>query len=108
MNRRKQTKKTKPSSKEKVKKVVDQMREPFSLLQTLKDEGLSNAVSYLSMAAQMASGASKNLALPQVKEVFRSLGFATREDLDRLEERLDQLEEKIDEALSDLPSYEEE
>lgn len=88
-------------AKEKVSKVINQVKEPFSLLGTLKEEGLSNAITFLSMAGAMAGEARKNLRLeamrPQLKDVVSSLGFAFRSDLDRLEARLEELEQKISE-----------
>lgn len=86
-------------AKEKVSKVIHQVKEPFSLLGTLKEEGLSNAISFLTMAGAMADEARKNLRLdamrPQLKEIVSSLGFASRSDLDRLEARLEELEQKL-------------
>jgi hypothetical protein len=88
-------------AKEKVSKVIHQVKEPFSLLGTLKEEGLSNAISFLTMASAVAGEARKNLKLeamrPQLKELVSSLGFAFRSDLDRLEARLEELEQKLSE-----------
>lgn len=84
-----------------VKKVITQAKEPLSLLQTLREEGMANAITFLSMASSVASGAAKNFRpdayLPQLKEVVTSLGFATSEDIERLEERIADLEQKLSE-----------
>jgi uncharacterized protein YjgD (DUF1641 family) len=88
-------------AKEKVTRVIDQVKEPLSLLNTLKEEGLANAFTLLTMASAMASGAKKNLKLevlkPQLKDLVGSLGFALKEDVERLEARLEELEDKLSE-----------
>jgi hypothetical protein len=88
-------------AKEKVSKVIHQVKEPFSLLGTLREEGLSNAINFLTMAGAVAGEARKNLRLeamrPQLKDLVSSLGFAFRSDLDRLEARLEELEQKLSE-----------
>lgn len=98
-NAKKKTASRPRRAKEKVSKVIHQVKEPFSLLGTLKEEGLSNALSFLTMAGAMAGEARKNLRLetvrPQLKELVSSLGFAFRSDLDRLEARLEELEQKL-------------
>lgn len=96
---------TKRSPAARVRKVVHQVREPFSLLQTLKDEGVANALTLFTMANAMASsvasGAARNLRpdaiRPQLKELVGSLGFALREDLERLESRIEELEQSLSE-----------
>ncbi len=86
-------------AKEQVSRVVDQVREPFSLLQTLKDEGLANAMALFGIAGAVASGATKNLRIeaikPQLHELLTSMGFALREDVEKLEARIEELETKI-------------
>lgn len=108
----KKTPAKKRPAKERVSKVIHQVKEPFSLLGTLKEEGMANAVTFLTMASAMASGAKNNLRLekfrPQLKELVSSLGFAFREDLERLEARLDELEHLLSEReYSKLRSEEE-
>lgn len=87
--------------KARVSKVMDQVKEPLSLLQTLKDEGLANAITLISMASTVASGAARNFRAealrPQLKEVVSSLGFALRDDLERLEGRVEELEQQLSE-----------
>ncbi len=99
MAKKKETKRKR--AKEKVTKVIDQVKEPLSLLNTLKEEGLANAFTLLTMASAMASGAKKNLKLevlkPQLKDLVGSLGFALKEDVERLEARLEELEDKLSE-----------
>lgn len=99
-------KKTKKPSKraraqEAVEEVVHQVREPFSLLNTLKEEGVANAVALMGLAGAMASGATKNFRLetikPQLRELIGTMGFATRDDLEKLEARLEELEMKLSE-----------
>jgi len=89
--------KTKP--RRKVSEVLEQVKEPLSLLQTLKEEGMANAFQFLHLASTVAGEAKKNLNSEllrhQIKEVVGSLGFALRSDMDRLEARLDELEEKL-------------
>lgn len=86
-------------AKETVSNVLHQVKEPLSLLNTLKEEGMANAITLLGMASTVASGASKNLRMdmirPQLKEVVSSLGFATQEDIQKLENRIEELEEKL-------------
>jgi hypothetical protein len=88
-------------AKEKVSKVIDQVKEPLSLLNTLKEEGVANALTFLTMASAVAEGAKKNLKLemvkPQLKDLVGSLGFALREDLEKLEARLEELEHRLSE-----------
>jgi len=82
-----------------VKKVIHQVKEPLSLLQTLREEGMSNALTFLSMASGIASGAAKSFRAeaikPQLGELISSLGFAMREDLERLADRVGELEERV-------------
>ena len=98
---RKPIAKPRKSVRAKAKKVIHQVKEPLSLLGTLKEEGLSSAVQFLAMAGAMAGEARKNFKLeavaPQLKDLVSSLGFVTRSDLERIEERLDELEQKISE-----------
>lgn len=86
-------------AKDRVSKVVDQVREPFSLLNTLKEEGMANAMALFGIAGAVASGATKNLRLdvvkPQLYEIMTSMGFALREDIEKLEARIEELETKI-------------
>lgn len=88
-------------ARERVSKVIHQVKEPFSLLGTLREEGMASAISLLGLASGMASGAAKNLRIeslrPQLKELIQSLGFAFREDLEQLEARVEELEQKISE-----------
>lgn len=101
MAKKKKKESKRKKAKEKVSKVIDQVKEPLSLLNTLKEEGMANAFTILTMASAVASGAKKNLKLemvkPQLKELVGSMGFALKEDLERLEARLEELEDKISE-----------
>jgi hypothetical protein len=80
-------------------RVVAQVKEPFSLLGALTEEGFSNAITFLTMAGALAGEAKKNLRLaalrPQLKELVSSLGFAFREDVEQLEARLEELEHRL-------------
>jgi hypothetical protein len=86
-------------AKEKVSRIVDQVAEPLSLLNTLKEEGLANAMAIFGMASAVASGATRNFKLdalkPQIYEIVSSLGFALKEDVEKLEARIEELETKI-------------
>lgn len=86
-------------TKDKVTKVVEQVSEPFSLLNTLKEEGLANAMALFGMAGALASGATKNIRLdalkPQLYEIVSSLGFALKEDVEKLEARIEELETRL-------------
>ncbi|MGZ3652327.1 MAG: hypothetical protein ACXVB9_04780 [Bdellovibrionota bacterium] len=88
-------------AKEKVSKVVNQVKEPFSLLSTLREEGLSNAMALMGLASTMATGATKNFRLetikPQLREMINTMGFALQADLEKLESRIEELELKISE-----------
>jgi hypothetical protein len=105
-------KKPKSAAKERVSRVLNQVKEPLSLLGTLKEEGMANAITFLTMASAMANGAKNNLRLekirPQMKELVSSLGFAFREDVERLESRLDELEHLLSEREYDKLKGEEE
>jgi len=81
----------KPKSS-RVSEVFEQVREPFSLLGTLRQEGAANAMAFLSLA----SGATRNLK-PQLRELISGLGFAMRSDLERLESRIEELELQLSE-----------
>lgn len=86
-------------AKDRVSKVVDQVSEPFSLLNTLKEEGMANVMALFGIAGAVASGATKNLRIdsikPQLFELLTTMGFALREDVEKLEARLEELETKI-------------
>lgn len=87
------------AAKEHVEKVMHQVKEPFSLLGTLKEEGMANAMLLLGMASSAAGAARQSLKAealkPAIRELVLSLGFAMREDVERLEERLEELEQKL-------------
>lgn len=89
------------SKRDRIARAFSQAKEPFSLLGTLKEEGAANAMALFSLAGAVASGATKNLRLetvkPHLKEVISSLGFAFREDLEKLESRIEELEQKLSE-----------
>ncbi|NUM89240.1 MAG: hypothetical protein HUU37_08565 [Bdellovibrionales bacterium] len=85
----KKTKKSPQSSR--IDKVMDQVKEPFQLLETLKSEGIANATLLLGMATEAA----KSFRLEQLKQAMHSFGFVSKADLERLEERLDELEGRI-------------
>lgn len=86
-------------AREQVSEVVDEVSEPFSLLNTLKQEGLANAMALFGMAGAVASGAAKNFSAdairPQLYDLFNSMGFALREDVEKLEARIEELEAKL-------------
>jgi hypothetical protein len=90
------------AAKERVEKVIHQVKEPLSLLGTLKEEGMANAVLLLGMASSAAGMARQSLRAeamkPALRELVQSLGFAFREDLERLEARVEELEQKISES----------
>lgn len=112
---KKKTAKTKTTNyaKARVSKVLDQVKEPLSLLGTLKEEGMANALMFLSIAGSVANGAKKNLRLdavkPQLRELISSLGFAMKEDLESMAARIDDLEHKLSQKeFSDLRSSDDE
>jgi hypothetical protein len=86
-------------AKAQVSRVMEQVKEPLSLLGTLKEEGMANVIMLLGIAGSMASGAKKNLRLdavkPQLRELISSLGFSMKEDFDELAARVDELEHKL-------------
>lgn len=79
----------------KVKKAILQAKEPLSLLETLKEEGMANAALLL----HMASGAAKNLKIenmkPFIMDAVKSLGFVKKSELDKLLERVEELEDRL-------------
>lgn len=88
-------------AKQKVSEVVNQVREPLSLLSTLRTEGMANAMALVGLANAMASGATRNFRLetikPQLREMIGTMGFALRTDLEALEARVEELETKLSE-----------
>ena len=76
-----------------------QMKEPLALLETFRNEGLSNLLSLSGMASGFAAGAVNNIGIssakPMLFEAMRSLGFVVTEDLEKLETRLENLEQKL-------------
>ncbi len=94
-------KSTRSYAKERVSRMVKQVKEPLSLLSTLREEGMANAMALMGLAGAMASGASKNFRLdsvkPQLRELISSIGFAVREDVEKLEARVEELELKLSE-----------
>jgi multidrug resistance efflux pump len=95
-------KKKTESSKPRIRSALNQVKEPLSLLSTLRDEGMANASYWLQMASQAASSAadiSRQVGFsrlkPQARELLAQTGFALREDVERLEARLEELEGKV-------------
>ena len=85
--------KKKPTSR--TKRVMDQVKEPFALLETLKSEGLANATLVLGMASEAAKNFRLEQLKPQLKEMMHSVGFVTKSYVERLEERIDELEGRV-------------
>ena len=85
------------AARKSIKTMVEQVKEPFSLLETLKEEGMANAGMLLGMMAGAAKSFRVETIRPQLKEVMTSLGFAMRSEVERLEVRLDELETRISE-----------
>jgi polyhydroxyalkanoate synthesis regulator phasin len=87
------------TAKKKMSDVVRQVKEPLSLLSTLREEGLANAMTIMTLASSVASGATRNFRAdavkPQLRELVNSLGFALRSDLEKLEARIEDLEQKL-------------
>lgn len=87
------------SAKEHVSRVVEQVKEPLSLLNTLKEEGMANAMALFGLATTVASGATKNFRIeavkPQLLEMMSAVGFVTRDEMEKLEARIEELELKI-------------
>jgi polyhydroxyalkanoate synthesis regulator phasin len=99
--------------KKKMSEVVKQAKEPLSLLSTLREEGLANAMMIMTLASSVASGATRNFRAdavkPQLRELVNSLGFALRSDLEKLESRIEDLEQKISEKeFADIRDQDEE
>ncbi len=90
-----------------VNRVMDQVKEPLHLLETLKTEGLANATLILGMASEAAKNFRLEQLRPQLKEMMHSFGFVTKADIERLEERIDELESRLSE-LEGSPSDEDE
>ncbi len=80
---------------------MNQVREPLSLLATLKEEGVANAAAFMSLASALASGATRNFRMeaikPQLVDLMGSMGFALKSDLESLEARIEELEQKLSE-----------
>ncbi len=87
-------------AKKQIDRVVEQVKEPFTLLETLKEEGMANAHFLLGMVAEAAKNFRMDQIKPQVNEVVHTLGFAKRSELESLEARLDELETRIAELES--------
>lgn len=80
-----------------VNKILEQAKEPFSLLETLKEEGMARAMYLLSVASFAAKNVNKDKLVENLKEAVHSLGLVTHAELHSLEERIEQLEERLSE-----------
>ena len=86
----------KPSRKRvTVKRLVEQAKEPLSLLETLKEEGMARAVYLLSVASMATRNIKKDKIVEQVKEGVHNLGLVSRADFERLEARVEELEASL-------------
>lgn len=84
-------------AKQKVEEVIDQVKEPLSLLNTLKEEGMASAMTFLTVASSAMNTLKSDAVSAQLKEVVFSLGFASKADIERLEDRIDELQQKLTE-----------
>lgn len=82
--------------RKKVEKVFRQAKEPLSLLNTLKEEGLSRAAQLAAFAGAAAKSVNADMVKDQVRDSLGQLGFATRAEVQRLQERIVELEERLD------------
>jgi BMFP domain-containing protein YqiC len=78
-----------------VKRIVDQVKEPLSLLETLKEEGLARAMYLLGVASTASKSINKDKLREQLKDTVQNLGIVTRADFERLEARVEELESKL-------------
>lgn len=79
----------------KVKKIVNQVKEPLSLLETLKEEGMARAMFLMGAATGAAKQVNKDKIFSQFKDALHLAGVVTRTDLEALEERIEVLEAQI-------------
>ncbi len=84
------------SKRKKVEKVIRQAKEPFALLQTLKEEGVSRAMQFASIAGSAAKNINLDTAKEQLRTTVSQLGFVTADRIADLEQRIAELEERLD------------
>lgn len=93
---RKTAKKTK---KPRIKKIMDQVKEPLSLLETLKTEGLARGLFLLNAAGEAAKSINREKLAEQFKELLPLLGLVQYKDFAELESRVCELEDKLNEIV---------
>lgn len=79
----------------KVKRAILEAKEPLSLLETLKEEGMANAMMLFSMASEAAKHLKPDAIKPQLKEFLSTMGYASRGELEQLHARIEELEDRI-------------
>lgn len=94
----------KPASKkaERISKIIEQAKEPLSLIETLKEEGMARAGYLLGVAAEMAGGVTKEGVMSQLKEVPAAVGIATKEEVRALKKQISALEDRIEQLEAKL------
>ena len=87
--------KAKTASKSRRSRVIEQMKEPLSLLETLKEEGMARAIDFIGMASAAAKNVQKDKVIEQLRDGVKSLGLISREEASSLRHRIAALEERV-------------
>lgn len=76
-------------------RVFNQAKEPLSLIETLKEEGVARAAYLVGFAANMAGSVTKAGVKSQVSDLAKTFGFVTKPELEKLRARIESLEDRF-------------
>ena len=99
---KKQTRKSSEKKSSMKEKIISQVKEPLSLLETLKEEGMARAFSLMSAAGEASRHINKDKLFMQMADAFHMAGMVTRTDIKALEERIQELEAQIEDLRSSV------
>jgi hypothetical protein len=85
-----------PRSKNRIDRVIEQAKEPLSLIETLKEEGMARAGYLLGIAAEVAGTMTKQNLGAQIAEFGGAVGIVTKADLARLERKLQDISDRLE------------
>lgn len=95
-NARSRSKRKIGTKADRISRIIDQAKEPLSLIDTLKEEGLARAGYLLGVAAGTASSLTKESVKTQVKDIAKTLGLVTKKEYDRVKARVEDLESRFE------------
>ena len=79
-----------------IDRVIEEAKEPLSLIETLKEEGMARAGYLLGIAAEVAGSVTKQNFGAQIAELGGVVGMATKADLARLERKIQALSDRLE------------